>query len=84
MVDVKDLGSALTLIIGLGAIAFILLNLVGFGYLTAVIFGNTNYATLTTTQRNLVRMSVVISWIVIIGLFLVNLYSVSVSSSVAE
>lgn len=80
MVELKDLGGALTLIIGLGAIAFVLLNLVGFGYLTAVIFGNTNYNTLTTTQRNLVRMSVVITWIVVGLLFFQNLHSASVSS----
>lgn len=50
-------------LISLGVIAFAILNLVGLGYLTAVIFGNTSYASLTTTQRNLVRMSVIVSWI---------------------
>src|ERR1700704_612659 len=60
------LGLISILIVGLAFLTFIILNLVGFGYLTAVIFGSTNIEDLSMLQRNLVRMSIIMTWIVLI------------------
>jgi predicted permease len=51
------------IIAGLGSLATIILMLVGLGYMTAMVFGNKTYDELTTTQKNITRMTTVIVWI---------------------
>ena len=54
-------------ILVLGLLALAILQLVGLGYLTSVSFGNKKFEDLTTTQRNLCRLAVVLLWISLVA-----------------
>lgn len=53
----------LLIFIFLGLLAFVILNYVGLGYITSVVFDKSEWKDLTETQKNLTRMFVVVSWI---------------------
>lgn len=52
-----------SLILGLGLLVIAIMSLVGLGYLTNLGFGKKTYASMTTTQQNLMKMYIVLAWI---------------------
>jgi hypothetical protein len=66
----NKLALGLSILVGLGLLAFVILNYVGLGYITAVVFDKKEWKDLSTTEKNLCRMFAVISWIALaLGIF---------------
>jgi hypothetical protein len=57
--------SVVVIIIVLGLLALGILQLVGLGYISSVVFGKKSFDELSTTQQNLCKLCVVLLWITI-------------------
>ena len=68
------MASILHFVFGIGLLVFTILMLVGLGYLTPVAFGKKSYSNMNTTQKNLMKMYIVVIWIGVVFSFLSSLW----------
>lgn len=55
--------STSSIIVWVAVMTFSILLFFGLAYLTPVAFGNRSYSSLSSTQKNLVKMYVVVTWV---------------------